>query len=83
MRTLRRHMVSKHGVPQTEVDRMTNKRHQVPHNYWTRMYPAHPPAARGETAISATAVRTSSASFTVSGETSHQTSVGLPRSDAG
>ena len=83
MRPLRWHMVSKHGVPQKEVDRMTNKRHQTPRNYWTRMYPAHPPGVRSETATSTTAVRASSAGSPVSRETSHATTVGVLRSDAG
>ena len=38
MYTLRRHMVSKHGMSREEVDMVTNKGYRLPRNYWTPVY---------------------------------------------
>ena len=69
MRNLRRHMVSKHGMSKEEVDRRTNKRHQMPRgpcNYWAHMPPGQTVTVLSDDALTTDAVRFSSAAATPS-----------------
>ena len=34
MRNMRRHMITVHGMSKEEVDNITNKRRQLPRNFW-------------------------------------------------
>ena len=65
MRNVRRHMVSKHGLSQQEVDKVTNKRPRIP-AYFTQIYPerimgAQETSAAAETGSSSSALAASAA----------------------
>ena len=55
MRNLRRHMMAVHGMSKKEVDTVTNKRYQLPRNYWTPIYGGRVSVAPQESGVVAAA----------------------------
>lgn len=81
MRNLRRHMVTNHGMSKEEVDRITNKRPQVPRNYWTLKYGGQNPAVPSEPVLSTSTMQASLAASTEPEEQSDVKPADLPPSD--
>ena len=81
MRNLRRHMVTNHGMSKEEVDRITNKRPQVPRNYWTLKYGGQSPAVPNEPVISTATMQASLDDSAVPEEQADVKPADLPQSD--
>ena len=83
MRSLRWHMMSKHRMPQQEVDKMTNKRRRYQYgSVWTQPSPGQAPVLLTEPAGATAAAVASSAAASLSREPSYVTSGAQPPGDA-